>query len=1128
MYPHRSKKIALLVLIASLSQMFMLVGQGASDGILIYRVGRPKTGQYRNSEVGLTLITGDTVMSAKSTNGLIEEVSPSQGRKVLEKGSYMVLPADPTEMGYNYMVLQVMNRTYIFPKGVDTNRLDVELFDVDYLFEEDYHKLNYLPVIVEYVEPTVAGISREGIIKGLKEEIISMGGTVTKEFKVIPAISAHLPLESIKNLYEALVKSVYLEKIWLNKGYSIDLNESVPLIRAPEVWTLDFNGSGIEIAILDTGIDSTHPDLNDMDDDPATVDPKVIREVSFVPYEDPMDYHGHGTHCAGISAGTGEASGGRIKGVAPGAWLWNVKVLNKTGYGYEDWIISGIEYAAYGPDGKLGTGDEANVISMSLGGGPTDGTDPVSKAVNAAVDAGIVTCVAAGNAGNDFWVTTPGVARGAITVGATTKEDTIAWFSSRGPTIDLRIKPDVVEPGVRITSSVPYGIYNTYYMSWSGTSMATPHVAGLAALLLQAGWSPRDVKDRLVSTAIDLGYNVYTQGGGRIDAYESVMSYSYVTPSTISFGVFTTNDMRTEILNFYNLNMTHNKTLDLMVKVVDVVTGAIMNCTSLNTTAITIPPGQRSAVELRVNATVPKSVYSGKLLAEDAATNETIHAIFGFARLNNVTARCIDFHGNSLMDAHVLATKYNVTSNFEYNLDTWRNYYSAHRTDRNGLISLLLTDGEFYIIGLDRNYSTQTDVWTVADKLPVYTNIDMLLDERDTDRVDFDPNKLGQVFLGKLSSLTYRQESPLVWINWQSSWFYPTTTTTYVSRTTLIASFAYQYYPESSMSPYYPYLVNAPEWHNLLYTEPGITPPKHYVANYAELVRRETRYKVGMSPRVTALIYQSAYSKDSYSWVWHRMDVPCSRIEWLSPDIWYLTSYSKAGDRPWISTPYWYFAHWPYLMEGYLPGDEITESFAEHPLSTHFLVNKNSDSLEVITDISMDTYGHSLWADFGHIWMYQNDGLILDQDVKDFLWYRLMEDPRPAKYRVIIEGWSSLYLSTYVRTQLDFTVTSGTADYRLPVIYVRIPKIDLNCTHPSGNVDVTILFDESNISRATLEYSVDDGATWRQASLRSTYTSRIRNLKDVYVSLRVNATDIEGNSISQTTIRGFFVRPAGQ
>jgi len=139
-----------------------------------------------------------------------------------------------------------------------------------------------------------------------------------------------------------------------------------------------------------------------------------------------------------------------------------------------------------------------------------------------------------------------------------------------------------------------------------------------------------------------------------------------------------------------------------------------------------------------------------------------------------------------------------------------------------------------------------------------------------------------------------------------------------------------------------------------------------------------------------------------------------------------------------------------------------------------------------------------------------------------------MEDPRPAKYRVIIEGWSSLYLSTYVRTQLDFTVTSGTADYRLPVIYVRIPKIDLNCTHPSGNVDVTILFDESNISRATLEYSVDDGATWRQASLRSTYTSRIRNLKDVYVSLRVNATDIEGNSISQTTIRGFFVRPAGQ
>jgi PKD repeat protein len=141
----------------------------------------------------------------------------------------------------------------------------------------------------------------------------------------------------------------------------------------------------------------------------------------------------------------------QYKGVAPGAYLWNVKVLNRYGWGYMSWVIAGIEYAAYGPDGIPRTGDEADIISMSFGEPGTDGTDPLSQAVNDAVNQGIVVVVATGNSGSSWYtISNPGVAEKVITVGASTKDDKIAWFSSRGPTIDFRVKPDVVAPRVDI------------------------------------------------------------------------------------------------------------------------------------------------------------------------------------------------------------------------------------------------------------------------------------------------------------------------------------------------------------------------------------------------------------------------------------------------------------------------------------------------------------------------------------------------------------------------------------------------------------------------------------------------------------------------------------------------------
>src|SRR3989344_675018 len=258
---------------------------------------------------------------------------------------------------------------------------------------------------------------------------------------------------------------------------------------------------------------------------------KVVGGYDFVNNDnEPLDDHGHGTHVAATSA-----SNGVLKGVAPDAQLYGLKVLDSYGSGYWSGVISGIEWAV-DPDGDGDFNDHLEVISLSLGG---DGNpqDPVSIAINNAVDAGVVAVIAAGNSGGYATIGSPGTAAKAITVGATDKLDSIAYFSSRGPVIwnngsfQFMVKPDVVAPGVDICAAqydsawATSGCYDADHIAISGTSMATPHVSGLAALLLQAHpqWTPEQVKMALRSSAVDLGNDITEQGYGRVNATAAVL-----------------------------------------------------------------------------------------------------------------------------------------------------------------------------------------------------------------------------------------------------------------------------------------------------------------------------------------------------------------------------------------------------------------------------------------------------------------------------------------------------------------------------------------------------------------------------------------------------------------------------
>ena len=348
----------------------------------------------------------------------------------------------------------------------------------------------------------------------------------------------------IKNISSSLVDKIkdlpFIKNVYPNYKFSVCLDESVPLIKASDAWDIQnkfgdyITGKGINIAILDTGIDYTHPDIVG----------NYVDGYDFVNNDDdPMDDQGHGTHCAGIIAGTGVNSDYEYIGVAPDSNLYAFKVLDYQGSGNLDNYIAGLE-AAVDPNGDGDPSDHVDIISISFGteeaGSPND---VISLKADEIVDMGIIVVAAAGNNGpNSNSITSPGCSLKTITVGSIDKNSVVSISSSRGPVEfngSFCIKPDIVAPGVGIKSTYPGG----GYVVMSGTSMATPHIAGAAALLLQAypNLKPAEVKQILKDFSVDLGEigddNNY--GSGRVNvlnALNSPIAFLNIT-SRISHGL---------------------------------------------------------------------------------------------------------------------------------------------------------------------------------------------------------------------------------------------------------------------------------------------------------------------------------------------------------------------------------------------------------------------------------------------------------------------------------------------------------------------------------------------------------------------------------------------------------------
>lgn len=591
----------------------------------------------------LTLVTGDTLVLTEVGDGRrTVELEPAPGRE---------------EVGVHQM--EIDGELHVLPLDalpyVAEGDIDPDLFNIDLLLDAGFGDQDApaLPLIATYAEGqlSTAGASLstvQGVTSGvLLDSIDSRALTVDKDdadafWTALTGVAAEdAAAFAASGEPPRLTSSV--ERVWLDAPVAAALHESVAQIGAPDAWDAGYDGAGTTVAVLDTGVDADHPDLAG----------QVALQEDFSGSGNLVDHVGHGTHVAATVAGTGAGSDGLRRGVAPGATVISGKVLGDDGSGSTSGVIAGMEWAVE---------QGADVINMSLGGAASDGTDPLSLALNElSAESDSLFVVSAGNEGpGSSTIGAPGSADGALTVGAVDRDESLADFSSRGPRIgDLAVKPDLTAPGVGIVAARAAGTslgspVDDLYTAASGTSMAAPHVAGAAALLAarHPEWDGEQLKDALISTAAtNPELTTYQQGAGRVDVTRAVTQELTATGS-VHLGTY--EDADTEPGTF-EVTYTNTGEEDLSVDLtLDLATpggdppaeGSI----ALSEDALTVPAGESATVSVTVDpALLERGQYTGSVVAR--AGDEQAHttlAVVKVAPTHEVTFTGVGFDGEPI------------------------------------------------------------------------------------------------------------------------------------------------------------------------------------------------------------------------------------------------------------------------------------------------------------------------------------------------------------------------------------------------------------------------------------------------------------------------------------------------
>ncbi|QPV63288.1 S8 family serine peptidase [Halosimplex litoreum] len=551
----------------------------------------PTNGSGPEVTARVTLITGHTVAVINGTNGTLYRV---QGDANVTKHR--------TESG-----------TYVFPEGVNTTRFDRALFDVDRLREEGVADGDsaVLPVILEWSDrqPRDGGGRR----------VVDLDSADRRPLALVNGSAAALPKAEIGEIYERLRDSDRVERVHYDAAVELsDTPDRAAIESGAARERYGVSGDGVTVAILDTGVDESHPDIAGAE----------VAERDFTGEGTTADRFGHGTAVAGLVVGDGTASNGTYVGVAPNASILDVRVLGSDGSGRVSDIVAGIGYAV---------DRDVEVVSMSLGVTP-DGDragDPLRQAVVRATRSGALVVAASGNlrgTGTSGYgtVTSPGTLDEALTVGASDGDDRVAPFSLRGPTPDGQfVKPDLVAPGVDVQAPAADG----GYAPRDGSSFAVPLASGAAALVRAAhpDWGPRRVRAGLTATADPIaGADIYTQGAGVLNVTAAVGADVVVAPGTVDFGRIPAGRPTGRTVTVTNTG-AGPRTVNLSATVRPI-GGGPTDAVVLNRSRLRLAAGDSATVRLTVSPDDRLyTPHSGRLTVGDRTV------IFGYVPLRTVT-----------------------------------------------------------------------------------------------------------------------------------------------------------------------------------------------------------------------------------------------------------------------------------------------------------------------------------------------------------------------------------------------------------------------------------------------------------------------------------------------------------
>ncbi|GLX97390.1 S8 family serine peptidase [Herbidospora sp. NBRC 101105] len=1048
----------------------------------------------------ITLITGDTVTLRPLPDKQTQlDVTPGPGREKITfvhrrgQDGLSVVPADAMPL-------------------LAEGRLDPRLFNVTQLaaFGYDDAASPALPLIVTYG----GDVSRLRVAGG-------------RPLTAINAMAQHESRATAGTLWKSLTAQARTaaapEKIWLDGKAKLSLDVSVPHIGAPQAWAAGHTGKDVSVAVLDSGYDPDHPDLKGL----------VVKTANFTSEPDVRDLNGHGTHVASTIAGSGAASGGTHKGVAPGAKLMIGKVCEQSGDCPDSGIIEAMTWAAE---------NGARVANLSLGSPDAPGDDPLEQAVDKLTDTyGTLFVVASGNSGPQS-LGSPSSADRALSVGASYRDaDVVADFSSTGPRVDDgAVKPDLVAPGVGIVAALAG---SDSYTAMNGTSMATPHVTGAAAILagLHPDWKADRIKAALMaSTAPGEELGAYVQGSGRVDVARAVIQQVTSDPTALTMGDFELPASPAKRTLTYRNDGDAAVRLNLSVVAKDG-QGATVTPFTLGATTVEVPAHGTAQVEVTSEASAIGR-YSGTVIA----TGDGVSVRTGIGMRVEPEKRRVKltFTGSDRKPAAAaFAGVIDIDAREQTNYDVSGGTLDLklQKGHRYTVVTLMLDHDGTLVMAADPEFTLDADRVITADARAA----------RPVDVRTQEPTaRLAMGMLGMLQLVEGKQPFG-VDVDLARDADRVEGVKAIPSGRTASKKFAYYRWTQWA-KPNGDGYDASPYWYHLMKAEPGIPADPGYRPRRQDLAEVTSTYATQQDGKHGERFALPVLYGEELAWMPYgslsTFPLPFRRTEYYTPGEtgWYPSFIQYKSLDAWDNIDQFFFGQTTTFRAGQKSTDRWNTGVFAASLNPGNHSWREDDLIQFATGQFEDAVpGRYSYGD------YQNPRATLYRDGKEIFTtdsylpgtVEVPTDAKESRYRITMTADRAAAMTRFsTRVDAEWTFRSATpapgTRQVLPLLAVKIsPELDDRNRAPVGRMRIPLTLQRQDASPGlkvhtpTVDISYDDGRTWQPAKVHAAgknawaaETDHPATTRGRFASLRVKVADTGGNTFAETVTRAYEIR----